>query len=949
MTREAWLDLKRAFADALALDAPARRAFLDRLRTERPDLAGELHALLETCAREDGSLTGAVGAAAAQISADARVPLIGRQIGAYRIVAHLAQGGMGDVYAGERADGSFDQRVAVKLIGNAGLSPDAGRRFRTERQILAKLSHPNIARILDGGTTENGVAYLVMEFVEGVPIDVFCAERRLSLRRRLKLFGDVCAAVEYAHQNLIVHRDIKPSNILVTADATPKLLDFGIAKMLDTSSGPELATVDGQRLLTPDYASPEQLRGQPVSTASDVYSLGVLLYRLICGRSPYRARRDLPSALMRAIIEEAPAKPSWAVTTRAGEESSAEALARERDSNSARLRRQLRGDLDTIALTALRKEPERRYASARALHEDIERYLANKPIAARSDRMGYVARKFVRRHWVGVAATVAFCVLLIASAAQIVVQRNRAQAQAATAARMSQFLVSMLESSNPYERSPDVDARALLDRGARQIDAELADAPLVAARLKTTMAKAYSSLGLQSTAAELAAAAVDTLSGLGDTGLDHANALATLASIKYEQQDYNAAKRFVESALSLYADSRMDATTQIALAEVTLSRVLMRLDAPDEMLRVAREAVEMLHRAYGDEDANTNAALGNLATIYNELGDYEHARPLAEQVVHWSEKTYGDVDLLLAAPLHSLGQIVWNQGDFKTADKIYRRELAILESSLGKNHPSLHTVLVALASTQRKLGFESDAKAYYERAIRVLEQSESPPLGELADTYGDLGTLLMDGGYLDDAEPLIRRALELTEQVYGKGNAGTEFRLMHLGVLYRKRGDYDQARGYFQQAIDAALNRYPEIHRNVQIMRLQYGVNEGAAGNYARGREILERVLYSLETNQGPSHPLVGQTLIELAQIDVDSGDYEQAEQRLVRSLAIYHALRDETHPDIELIFRLRAQAAAGLGRTKEAQSFTAEADRLLAARQKVTAAEAEASQNAKF
>jgi tetratricopeptide (TPR) repeat protein len=345
----------------------------------------------------------------------------------------------------------------------------------------------------------------------------------------------------------------------------------------------------------------------------------------------------------------------------------------------------------------------------------------------------------------------------------------------------------------------------------------------------------------------------------------------------------------------------------------------------------------------------TNAAKANLAALYNEVGNYEPARALAEQVLLWVESTYGENDILLAEPLTSLGRIIWNQGNYRGADEVYARTLGVLEYTLGADHPALHSILISLASNQRKLGYEATAKAYYERAIAVLEGSESPPIGKLADTYGNLGALILDEGFLDEAEPLIRRALELTEQAYGEGNAENAFRLMHLGALLRKQEKFDESRVYMQKSIDATLNRYPEPHRDVQIMRLQLGITERSAGNLATARQILEGVLVSLEANQGADHPLVGQTLLELAEVHVAEGDYRLAEERLVRSQEIYSALRDEWHPDIELLLRIRARAYVGLGDEDEAARLTAEADRLNAGRQKVSAEGAKQSQQAEF
>ncbi len=947
-----WARVNKLFSATLALPKEGRIAFLKRECGSDIELLTKLRSLL--AADDDGSvdLDQIVGGIATEIRTSADPTLLEQRIGNYQLVELLGTGGMGNVYLGRRIDEQFEHEVAIKVLLTGKSNSLFVERFRAERQVLANLDHPNIAKLLDGGETVDGLQFLVMEYVHGEPIDSYCDKQRLNVQQRLRLFQKICLAVDYAHRNLVVHRDVKPANILVTDEGTPKLLDFGIAKVIDASGLHQSLTLESQRMMTPDYASPEQVRGEVVTTATDVYSLGVLLYRLLCGRGPYRVRSDLPSGITRAILEDLPGKPSTMLTLPDGGDNkqiTGDEISKKRRSSVARLERRLRGDLDNIALTALRKEPERRYPSARALQLDIENYLSDKPISARSDSVGYRASKFIQRHRVGVAVTIASGLGLIASAVQIVEQRDRAETEAATAERVSEFLVSMLESSDPYERSAEVTARALLDRGAKQIDAELAGQPLVSARLKITMAKAYSSLGLQNTAAALAREALDKLSGLRGNDFDTANAYMILANIEHEQENYVSAKAMAESALVLYEPLSAQDRTRLALAKVGLSQTLMRLDETDEMLLTAQQAVDILSEQHGNDHPHTNLAVANLSSIYNEMGDYGRAQALAEQVVLWMEGTYGETDILLAVPLHSLGQIIWNQGDFKGANKIYERELKILENSLGENHPSLHGVLRSLASNQRKIGYAAAAKAYYERAIEILEKSESPALGKLADSYGDLGTLIMDEGFLDEAEPLIRRALELNQQIYGKGNSESAFRLLHLGVLHKRRGQYDQAREYLQQAVAATLSRYPDAHRDVQIMRMWLGVNEGSAGRYTEAREILETVVATLESNQGPDHPLVGQALSELANVNIGLEEYEIADRHLVRSLNILRSLRDEWHPDIEWVLRLRATVHSKIGDDEAAARLTAEADLLLQGREKVSAEEAKQSQDADF
>ncbi|MGA8153528.1 MAG: protein kinase [Terriglobales bacterium] len=417
MKPERWQLVKEVLNQAVALDPRDRPPYLDRVCAADTDLRREVDSLL---ASHERAGTHFLQASAVDLfdpgTADERLASrAGRRVGAYQIVEEIGHGGMGEVYRATRADGLYEKEVAVKLVRGGYDSAFVLDRFRHERQILASLDHPNIAHLLDGGTTDDGIPYLVMELIEGVPIDVYCDSHSLSVTLRLQIFLQVCAAVQYAHQRLVIHRDIKPGNILVTKDGTPKLLDFGIAKILDPSAGRENTIA---RPMTPEYASPEQIRGEPITTASDVYSLGVVLYQLLTGRSPYPADTTTAHELARAVCDQEPQRPSTAMFMpegrgQGGDPHAVEMSSRTREGSPAKLRRRLAGDLDNIVLQALRKEPQRRYPSVERLAEDIRRHLAGLPVTARSDSWPYRAAKFTRRHKVGMLATAMVALTLL--------------------------------------------------------------------------------------------------------------------------------------------------------------------------------------------------------------------------------------------------------------------------------------------------------------------------------------------------------------------------------------------------------------------------------------------------------------------------------------------------------------------------------------------------------
>src|SRR6185436_4327410 len=419
MKPDRWERIKLVFSEAAEQPAADRAAFVRSRCHGDESLAVEVEVLLGAHDQAGSFIETPPYDETKMLSGRARDNMIGRRVGAYVLVSEIGRGGMGSVYLASRADEQFRKRVAIKLV-NSGLDHESIiRRFLNEQQILASLDHPNIARLLDGGTTDDGLPYFVMEYVEGMPIRDYCDSRRLTTVERVKLFGSVCSAVHYAHQNLIVHRDIKPSNILITGDGTVKLLDFGIAKLIGASSSFGETTLASARVMTPEYASPEQARGETFTTSSDVYSLGVLLYELLSGHRPYRIVTTSPLEIIQAICEQEPDRPSTAVgrtettnTSGGMAEVTPETVSKARDSQPDRLRRQLEGDLDNIVLKAMRKEPQRRYSSVEQFSEDLRRYLDGLPVIARRDTFSYRAGKFIRRNKFGVTAAAVIFLLL---------------------------------------------------------------------------------------------------------------------------------------------------------------------------------------------------------------------------------------------------------------------------------------------------------------------------------------------------------------------------------------------------------------------------------------------------------------------------------------------------------------------------------------------------------
>ncbi|HTY59867.1 MAG TPA: protein kinase [Bacteroidota bacterium] len=501
MNQELWRGVREVFAEAHRLPADERNAYLERACGGDAELHAEVASLLAALERADGAFQplphDLLLSAAHDISPDRR---IGTLLGSYRVVRLIASGGMGEVYEALRDDGKFQRRVAAKLVRSILSQEEMLHRFELERSLLATLQHPNIAQLIDAGTSEDGMPYLIMEFVDGSRIDEYCDERRLSVAERLRLFQVVCAAVRFAHQRLVVHRDIKPGNILIASDGSPKLLDFGIATLLRDDGGVGERTHTGLGFLTPEYASPEQLRGEKATTVSDVYALGMVLYKLLTGRKPYEFRSTVPYEMSQTILGTEPTRPSGKAVSIAVAGAS-----------DLKIRKTLSGDIDAIVLMALRKEPEHRYQSAQELSDDIERHLAHRPVAARRGEWRYRGGKFIRRNRTASVAVLLVALALIGGVGGVVWQAKQAQAERdiarieeKKAKRINEFLQQMIAESNVswynHGRGPDATAVEILDAASDRLENNLQDEPAVKAELHRTIGNTYLALGRASKA-----------------------------------------------------------------------------------------------------------------------------------------------------------------------------------------------------------------------------------------------------------------------------------------------------------------------------------------------------------------------------------------------------------------------------------------------------------------
>ncbi len=798
---------------------------------------GRLVGTLLEADRVSGDFIGAAIADAAALTDHAS--RIGETVGAYRLIEEIGHGGMGAVYLAERSDDAYRAQVAIKFLRSPLAAPELARRFRAERQILADLVHPSIARLLDGGTAADGTPYLVMEYIDGIPLDEWCDRERWGVRGRVALMRRVCDAVQHAHRSLVVHRDLKPSNILVTADGTPKLLDFGIAT-LSTTDGASDADATLLGAMTPSYASPEQLRGKRVTTASDTYSLGVVLYRLLCGVPPHELTGLSPAEIEQRVTREPPAPPS----TRA----------------PADRAREIRGDLDTIVLKALRTDPDERYLSAAELSEELRRWLANEPIAARRASVAYRVRSFVRRYPVAVSASLLAVAALAASTTVSVIQarraavaRDRAAERQRVAEEATDFLVTLFQLADPNTTAGDqVTARQMLDRGAaRVLSGEISD-PDVRATLAISLATIYRNLAEFDAARPLIDTALAVRARVnGEATTEYAAALHERAELLYNDGAYDSAAATHRRVLAI--QERVAPGDQ-DLTETTLYGLGLTLDELgqyEEGERLLRRDVEMVRRMYGDTGlsvANSDLAL---AAVLRRQAKYDEAIPLLEKSLQLSTASVGRKNLDVAQSLNHLARTLSLAGRNEEAVPLVREAIAIQEAIHGKPHPETGASLGNLSGILSDLGRQDEAEVARRQSLAILRSVFGDNHPYIAGTLASLGDILLREEKYADAERSFRESLAIHRRTLSKGNPAIAYSLTGLGRALLAEGRAHDALPYLQEGYDVRSAGLPAGHWHIAASGVALGECLTALGKPLEALPYLRSARTTLDSTFG--------------------------------------------------------------------------------------------------
>jgi len=939
---ERWLRLKSLFGQALEQDESVRAAWLEQRCGGEPDLLAQLQRLLRGEPRSAGILANPAEQLLGRLlpDDDTANALLGSDVGAYRLTRLLGQGGMGRVYLAERSDGLFEHRAALKVIRSEFATPELLQRFLRERDTLARLSHPNIAHLHDGGVSADGLPYFTLEFVDGEPITQWCDARHLQIAERVRLLLKVCDAVQFAHRNLVVHRDLKPSNILVAGDGEPKLLDFGIAKLLEEPLANGESAVTQTRLMSRDYAAPEQVLGETVTTATDVYSLGVLCYLLLCGRMPYRRAALGMIGWTKAIIEEppeplhravdrdnagAPAQATREFPLHSSGRSDAGSLAAARSTSIAALKRTLSGDLERIVQRALAKPPDARYATIGAMADDMRAYLDGRPISGGT--RSYQLRKFVRRHWLPIAAAATMLLILLGSAGAVVWQARQVAHEATTKLEVKNFLFGLFAAVDPREANgKEITAHELLDRGSQRIDQNPALDSEQKGEIEGALGRIYFQLGLFDQASQLQERAIqalaaqpallaqvqseraETLAGSGNlkaaaalagdamatlaayphaTPTDQARVLHAQGRVATSQRDFAAAQRYSAAELALVRKSAVDwRTLQDAL--MMAGGASWGLSEYDNAEAYYREALELASHNGKPDDLDVATAQTNLAMTLQSGSHYAQAEQLEQQALATDEKILGPSHPLTLAVRRDLGLTYYHEGRYGLARSTLEQVLAAQRVKFGQGHPAIAGTQINLGLALADSGDTDAAELALSESVDIFQKKYKRDYPGTRIALGNLAMIHLLQGKLGLAENELTEVLDQEKKLDSK-EADSYITLYRLGEVKRQRGDTSAALTMQREALAATQKKHTENTRYTALSHHYYGLALRDSGDIAGAERELRAALASYAGYiDHAQHPLAATTRYELGLLLIQrSADRAEGIRMLSEAVAL--------------------------------------------------------------
>jgi tetratricopeptide (TPR) repeat protein len=886
-----WVHLQEVFDVAVNLEGQQRARYLDEACEDTPGLRTRVDSLIAAIEQETG--VGSLVGAAASSTLESRLPDVGGNIGNYRISGVIGRGGMGIVYRAVRADDEYRKEVAIKVATIGLLAPDLHQRFLAERQFLANLDHPNIARLLDGGTTPDGVPYVVMELVEGQPIDAYCRSVGLDRRQRIKLIIAVALSVDFAHRHLVVHRDLKPENVLVTVEGVPKLLDFGIAKALNPEGSGigTAATVDAARLMTPEYASPEQVLGQAITTATDVYQLGNLLYLLLTGRRPFQGSGKTLGELEKNICDTPPERPG------------------------------IDADIDRILLQTLEKDPRRRYSSAEAFADDLERYLGGFPVQARSSSFAYRAKKFAGRHKLGVLAASVFLLLVVGFsigmallAKRLEQERNQAELRLRTSERVSQLLEDVFGGADPDSaQGKTITARELLDKGTEEVGRTLDKEPEVQASLYATLGHIYDNLGVIDRAESLMQRSLAIRRKLyGENSIETAKGLNDEAELLLDKAQYPQAEAMAREALALREKLIGKSSPETAITLNFLGMALSYQGHRPEAEALFRRAISIWDQVPPSQISERELEpLNNLSLALIERADYEGAEAVARHFLSASRTGWGEEAPSTAQALWALGIVLSWEGKFEEAGTVLRQSLATRIKVFGPGNMEVGSSEVGLAGVLRAEGYFEEAEKMYLDALKIFNTTVGPKSEGVSMAEHELGWTYENQGEYARAEKLFRESLGLQIQMTGKTGPDVAMDESALAHALVAQGKLDEAKELLDSALELEKKRDGDPSLDIASIDLALANWQLAKHLPKEAEKTLRESLAINRAKQPANHPDIALGLESLGTFLIHEGRSGEAQPLLKEALAIREKTLPRGSPKIAATQELLQKARA--------------------------------------
>lgn len=850
---------------------------------------------------------------------------IGRQIGSYKIIELIDHGGMGSVFLAKRVEADFEHRVALKVVRRGMDTPANIARFKREQQILANLHHPNIAQLYDGGFTEEGLPYLVMEYIQGTPIDLFCNQQGYSIDERLELFQKVCRAIRYAHKNLVIHRDLKPSNIFVTREGHVKILDFGISKMLEEDSDSQFKTSDRLRPASLRYAAPEQLVGKPITTAVDTFGLGVLLYRLLIEVHPFDFKGKTLTQIEQTVCKKPIPNPVYRYQQLSSKKQ--KRIAANRSATPGSLLNSIKGDVSCIVLKALSQNPDIRYHSAGELFDDLVRYQQKLPIEAKKPHITYTLGKFIQRHRKGFITAAVFLLALLGFAGfymkKITQERNQAELEAQKAQQISDFVVDIFEVNDPaYSQGDTITADRLLNEARNKLD-QLDNQPLSQSNMMLHIGKAHYKLGQYDQAAELLDEAfaiqkenqdnptvgkadmlryrglvdlknfdyeraedklirsLEIYENLRNNDMNSFKGLTSLANVVHEKGDPDSAKVLYQQAMDLHAELANAEPKELSQGYVDLAELYTETGEKDRAERMMETALEQRKEHLGLNHPQTLHAMTTLARFYREEELIEQAVDLLDQATQISKKIYGSKSIKTADIYENLA-LTYKQGSqYRKAEDLYSKASQIKEDLVGKNHPYLAVI-------ENNLGVMSSSKKEYDQALKHHRQSlelRRETLGEahpkVGLAYKNIGFAFKKSDQLDSAQTYFRKAVDNLGEFHQKPHPNVAENLYQLGVVYGRQERWEQCEEYLKKALAIQKEVLSETEPDMVKTNYTLGLLMERTERYAQAIPYYEKVLKIRKDIPANDYTNFDQTAKQLAGVLEKTGRQSRADSLL--------------------------------------------------------------------